>query len=254
MFSALPIHVWWFVLCVCAMCVVCGGVCGLWLCVWLGGLCVVCCAVCVVHVCTCVCMCMKCPCATACPTPTANAMDTVCTEVVTDEAQHICNDLHSWPHGTETRLSIMTPETQPKSYLTSIFASVWAWSIPWCSTWAGQILSTMSWCQVAVLSGYDCKHVARCMHNAIQRVYGDTVHSSDMTSAYMHRTVPCLPPPQCCRIARVISHIQLTPVWKGEAYSTWVIPEMASQGPSDFTTLWDMHRLAVDPNRPCVCV
>ena len=91
---------------------------------------------------------------------------------------------------------LCTAGTQPKRCLTSIFSSVLASSVPWCETWAGQLLSTMSWCQVAVLSGYDRKHEARSMHSTIQRVYGDTVHSSDLTATSVHHTVPLLPLPR----------------------------------------------------------
>uniref|UniRef100_A0A7S4G253 Uncharacterized protein n=1 Tax=Eutreptiella gymnastica TaxID=73025 RepID=A0A7S4G253_9EUGL len=63
------------------------------------------------------------------------------------------------------------------------FSSVLASSNPWCATWAGQLLSARAWCQVAVLCGYDKKHVARSMHSEIQRAYGDSIHDSTKTAA-----------------------------------------------------------------------
>eukprot|EP00670_Eutreptiella_braarudii_P003792 CAMPEP_0174295076 /NCGR_PEP_ID=MMETSP0809-20121228/43625_1 /TAXON_ID=73025 ORGANISM="Eutreptiella gymnastica-like, Strain CCMP1594" /NCGR_SAMPLE_ID=MMETSP0809 /ASSEMBLY_ACC=CAM_ASM_000658 /LENGTH=50 /DNA_ID=CAMNT_0015397049 /DNA_START=50 /DNA_END=199 /DNA_ORIENTATION=+ len=50
----------------------------------------------------------------------------------------------------------------------------------------------MAWCQVAVLCGYDRKHVSRSMHSAVQWVYGDTTYDSAMTATYVHQTVALL--------------------------------------------------------------
>ena len=82
--------------------------------------------------------------------------------------------------------SLYTPGTQPTSYLTSIFSRVLASSIPWCATYGGQLLLAMAWCQVAVLYGYERKHVSRSMQSTIQRVYGGTTHDSTKIVAYVH--------------------------------------------------------------------
>ena len=103
---------------------------------------------------------------------------------------------------------LCTPGSQPKNYLKSIFTSVLTSSVPWCATWAGQLLSVMSWAQVAVLAGYCRKHTARRMHSAVQRAYGDTVHDSTLTAAYVHHTMPLLPMPRCCHIDRVTRYIE----------------------------------------------
>ena len=118
----------------------------------------------------------------------------------------------------------------------SYFSSVSARSAPWCETCVAELLSAVLWCQVAFLSGYGRKHVARSMHSAVQRVYGDTVHGSDLTATYVHHTVPPFPLPRCCHVLRVLKHIQGHAHWKGEAYSTWTIPEKAS--PKRVTGAW----------------
>ena len=81
---------------------------------------------------------------------------------------------------------LCTLGTQPKGHLASIFACVLDWGIPWCNTGGG--VNYCPPCQVAVLLGYNKKHVYRSMHSAIQRVYGDTVHNSDMAVANVHNT------------------------------------------------------------------
>ena len=85
-------------------------------------------------------------------------------------------------------------------YLKSIFSSVLTSSNPWCATWVGQLLSAIAWCQVAVLCGYDRKHVVRSMHSAIQRAYGDSIHDSTKTAAYVYQTVALLPLLRCCHL------------------------------------------------------
>ena len=150
------------------------------------------------------------------------------------------------------------PGTPPKGYLTCIFVSVLASIVPWCATWAGQLRSIMSWCQVAALSGYDHKHTAQSMHGAIQRV-GDTIHSSDPTAAYVHRILHLLPLPRCCHVARVLSHVQRHAIGRGEAHSTGLFPSRrrptGSRGPSVMILAhsgtcsgWRSH-----PRRLCVC-
>ena len=79
-----------------------------------------------------------------------------------------------------------------------------------------------------MLSGYNRKYVARSMHRARQCVYGDTVHSSDMLAAYGHKTLGLLPMPRGCHIAKVLSYTRWLAKWKGNASSTWSIPERAS--------------------------
>ena len=117
--------------------------------------------------------------------------------------------------------------------------------------WAGQLLSAMAWCQVAVLCGYDRKHVSRSMHSAVQWVYGDTTYDSAMTATYVHQTVALLPLARCCHLRRVCTHIQGHVHWKGDAYSTWVIPEKAS--PNSITGAW-CQDFNILQQGLCVCV
>ena len=144
--------------------------------------------------------------------------------------------------------SLCTPETQPTGYLKSLFSSVLASGNLWCATWAGQLLSAIAWCQVALLCAYDKKHVAHSMHNAIQRAYGDSIHDSTKTAAYVHQTVALLPLPRCCHLQRICSHIQGIASRRGAAYSTWEIQEAVF--PDGITGAWcrDINILQ------CVCV
>ena len=76
-----------------------------------------------------------------------------------------------------------------------------------CPPWRGA--------RVAVVCGYNRKHVARSMHvacSAIQRAYGDSIHDSTKTAAYVHQTVVLLPLPRCCHLQQV--HRPETRTWK----------------------------------------
>ena len=69
-----------------------------------------------------------------------------------------------------------------------------------------------------------------------------------------------VPLPRRYHVAKVLSHLQQHAIWRGEAYSTWVIPERAS--PNGITRAWcydlgklrDMHQSAVKSKQAlCVC-
>ena len=81
-------------------------------------------------------------------------------------------------------------EPQHAGYISAILTGALAASNPWCNTWAGQLLSTNAWCQVAVPSGYEHKRVAPA---AIQKAYGASPHLAEHS-----------PRPRYCHIAAVL--------------------------------------------------
>ena len=97
-----------------------------------------------------------------------------------------------------------SPESQHLGYISAIFTRALAASNPWCNTWAGQLLSISAWCQVAVLSGYKHKRVARWAHATIQKAYGASPHLTEKTAEFIHQNIKHSPRPRCCHIVAVL--------------------------------------------------
>ena len=74
-----------------------------------------------------------------------------------------------------------SPSLAPKHNPKAVFISVLTNTIPWCNTWASQILSALAWLQVALLSGYSRVAAMRALHAAIARAFAVTVHCTKAT-------------------------------------------------------------------------
>ena len=66
---------------------------------------------------------------------------------------------------------LINPTRAPKEYLPCILISSLTGTLPWQETWAAQILSTLSWAQLAMLSGYKRITMMHALHKAVRCVH-----------------------------------------------------------------------------------
>ena len=81
---------------------------------------------------------------------------------------------HSWD--LKQGAPLKNPRAQHQGYVTAIITGALAAGAPWCTTWAGQLLSVSAWCQVAILSGYEHKCVARWAHSTSVHMHARHTH------------------------------------------------------------------------------
>ena len=62
---------------------------------------------------------------------------------------------------------LISPTRAPKEYLLCILISSLTGTLPLQETWAAQVLSALSWAQLAMLSGYRRMTVMRALHKAV---------------------------------------------------------------------------------------
>ena len=141
---------------------------------------------------------------------------------------------HSWD--LKQGAPLKNPRAQHQGYVTAIITGALAAGAPWCTTWAAQLLSVSAWCQVAILSGYEHKRVARWAHSAIQRTYACTPHTSEKTAGYIHQHIKFFPRQRCCDVWAILQWLQTHAFWKGSQYSSWCLPERFS--PNGITGAW----------------
>ena len=104
---------------------------------------------------------------------------------------------HSWD--LKQGAPLKNPRAQHQGYVTAIITGALAAGAPWCTTWAGQLLSVSAWCQVAILSGYEHKRVARWA-----RTYACTPHTSEKTAGYIHQHIKFFPRQRCCHVWAIL--------------------------------------------------
>ena len=76
---------------------------------------------------------------------------------------------------------LMTPGRAAPEYLSCIFTSSLTSAQPWLHSWSAQILSALSWVQVARACDYKRMAVMRAMHKTVRRVYSASPWAAENT-------------------------------------------------------------------------
>ena len=96
--------------------------------------------------------------------------------------------------------------------------------LTWTRTWLGEILSALAWLQVMLLSGYRTMVAMRAIHKGIHRAYEMSPHAMQATVKCVHSIVHHMPAKRCIVLGKVKAWLQKHAVWKGMAYTSWVLP------------------------------
>ena len=99
---------------------------------------------------------------------------------------------------------LMTPSRAAPEYLSCIFTSSLTSAQPWLESWSAQILSALSWVQVARVCDYKRMAVMRAMHKTVRRAYSASPWMAENTMRAVYAIghhQPCPRQPQltdCC--------------------------------------------------------
>ena len=83
------------------------------------------------------------------------------------------------------------------------------------------MLSLGTWLQIALLSGYQEKQVARAAHSAVTRALATSPNTPAQTLRFMYSLLPHLPMPHCCHLTFCAAWICHQAHWAGDKYSSW---------------------------------
>ena len=138
---------------------------------------------------------------------------------------------------------LMTPSRAAPQYLSSIFTSSLTSAQPWLHSWSAQILSALSWVQVARACDYKCMAVMRAMHKTVLRVYSASPWAAENTMRAVYAIGHHQPCPQAVEVDRLMHWLFRNAVWENSSYTDQVIPTELQ--PEGYTPTWctDIHLL-----------
>ena len=152
---------------------------------------------------------------------------------------------------------LMTPSRAAPEYLSCIFTSSLTSAQPWLESWSAQILSALSWVQVARACEYKRMVVMRAMHKTVRRVYSASPWRAENTMRAVYAIGHQQPCPQATTVDKLLHWLFQNAVWDGSNYTDQVIP--AELQPEGYTPTWcsDIHllqaRSATFSDRPPLC-
>ena len=158
---------------------------------------------------------------------------------------------------------LMTPSRAAPEYLSCIFTSSLMSAQPWLESWSAQILSALSWVQVARACDYKRMAVMRAMHKTVRRVYSASPWMAENTMRAVYAIGHHQPCPQATTVDKLLHWLFRNAVWDGSNYTDQVIPTELQ--PEGYTPTWctDIHllqarsatfQLALPCALPSVCV
>ena len=149
---------------------------------------------------------------------------------------------------------LMTPSRAAPKYLSYIFMSSLTSAQPWLHSWSAQILSALSWVQVALACDYKRMAVMRAMHNkrmAVMRamhkivrlVYSASPWAAENTMRAVYvigHHQPCV---QAVTVDKLMHWLFRNAKWENCSYTDQVIPKELQ--PEGYTPSWctDIHLL-----------
>ena len=92
--------------------------------------------------------------------------------------------------------------------------------LTWTRTWLGQILSSLAWLQVMLLSGYKKAIAMHAIHKGIHRSYETSPHAVQGTVKCAHSVVHHMPTKRCIILAKVKAWLKKHAIWAGTAYTS----------------------------------
>ena len=114
---------------------------------------------------------------------------------------------------------LMTPSHAAPEYLSCIFTSSLTSAQPWLQSWSAQILSALSWVQVAC--AYDYKRMAgmRAMHKTVSRVYSASLWAAENTMRAVYAIGHHQPCPQAVAVDKLVHWLFRSAVWENSSYT-----------------------------------
>ena len=142
----------------------------------------------------------------------------------------------------KSRPPLLSPPLAYLAYLAGIVTGALSNARHWCHTWAGEMLSLGAWLQIALLSGYQHKQVARAAHSAVTRALATSPNTLAQTVRFMYSLLPHLPMPHCCHLTFCAGWIRRQAHWAGDKYSNWFLPlSLSPNGISgDWCSDWNL--------------
>ena len=130
----------------------------------------------------------------------------------------------------------MTPIRAAPEYLSCIFTSSVTSAQPWLHSWSAQILSALSWVQVARACDYKRMVVMRAMHKTVRRVYSASPWAVENTMRAVYAIGHHQPCPQAVAVDKLIHWLFRNAVWENSSYTDQVIPTELQ--PEGYTPTW----------------
>ena len=131
---------------------------------------------------------------------------------------------------------LISPSRAAREYLPCILISSLTGTLPWQVTWASQILSALSWAQLAMLSGYRRMTVMRALHKVVRRVHAASPWWPENTLHAVYNVGHDLPCPRNTATAKLLHWLVGNAVWSGHQYTEREIPtEFQLEG---YTPAW----------------
>ena len=145
---------------------------------------------------------------------------------------------------------LISPTHAPKEYLPCILISSLTGTLPWQETWAAQILSALSWAELAMLFRYRRMTVMRALHKAVRRVHAASPWWSENTMRAVYSVGHNLPCPRSAATAKLVHWLTNNAVWNGSRYTDREIP--TDFQPEGYTPTWCedialLHSIATIP-------
>ena len=113
----------------------------------------------------------------------------------------------------------------------------------WLHSWSAQILSALSWVQVALVCDYKRMAVMRAMHNTVRRVYSASLWAAENTMRAVYTIGHHRPCAQVVTVDKLMHWLFRNAKWESSSYTDQVIPiELQPEG---YTPSWctDIHLL-----------
>ena len=144
---------------------------------------------------------------------------------------------------------LITPSRAAPECLACIFTSSLTAALPWFHSWGAQILSALSWVQVALACDYKRMAVMRAMHKTVRRVYS----VSPWLRKHYARGVHDCPPPIMWAVTKRVHWLFRYAKWPGTDYTDMTIPTgLTGLQPEGYRSSWctDIHLLRAQSAMP----